>query len=311
MNRIKTSIAAMAVMAAAVGCSADAADNDKEGSLSGEDFSLGTKGFTEHFILTEMTRLLLEDAGADVEVRDLPSTQQVRQALEGGDVDMYWEYTGTGWTNFLGHENADGMSPEELHEAVAQEDLEANDVKWLPPADFSNTYGIALRSELATELGVDSLSDLAGLLETSPEELTICVDEGFGDRPDGLPAVEKAYGFTWPEDQITVSDYALVFTSIDQGDPCNFGAIYTTDGRLPALDLTTLEDDNNAFLSYLPAITMTEDRYDSVGAEVEELLAPLLALDESTISALNAEVDVDGMFPEDVAEEWLKEQDLL
>ena len=282
------------------------------GTLAGETISLGTKGFTEHFLLTEMTRLLLEDAGAEVSIRDLPSTQQVRQALEGGDIDMYWEYTGTGWTNFLGHETADGVTPEELHEKVAEEDLAANGIHWLAPATFNDTYGIAVRAEAAGDLGVETLSDLAALGAESPEDLSLCVDESFGDRLDGLPAVEKAYGFDWPDDQLTVSDYALIYPSTDEGDPCNFGSVYTTDGRLSALDLTVLEDDRGAFISYLPALTMTEDGYGEVGSEVEELIEALLAaLDQETITALNAAVDVDGEFPEDVAEAWLQEQGLL
>ncbi len=308
-----SALACTAMIGVLAGCGGDSGGDagGSEDRLEGEEFALGTKGFTEHFILTEMTKLLLEDAGAEVTVRDLPSTQQVRQALEGGDLDMYWEYTGTGWTNFLGHESGEGMSPEELHEQVASEDLAENDVKWLPPANFSNTYGIAVRSELASEQGLATTSDVAALAESSPEDLTLCVDESFGDRPDGLPAVERAYDFEWPEDRVTVSDYALIFPSIDKGDPCNFGAIYTTDGRLPALDLTTLEDDQGAFLSYLPALTMMNDRYEAVGADVEELTAPLLDLDEAEISELNARVDVDGEFPEDVAEDWLTEQGLL
>ncbi len=314
MSKIITSALAVAlsgVLAACGGGSGAADGTSQDDQLSGESFALGTKGFTEHFVLTEMTRLLLEDAGAKVTIRDLPSTQQVRQALKGGDLDMYWEYTGTGWTNFLGHEEAGDLDPEELHARVAQEDLEKNNVKWLPPANFSNTYGIAAPSDLANELGVNTISDVARLAESSPQRLTLCVDESFGDRPDGLPALEETYGFDWPRHMLTVSDYALVFTSVDKGDVCNFGAVYTTDGRIVAQDLTVLEDDKDAFLSYLPAITMMKNRYDQVGEQVSELIAPLLKLDQDTITKLNARVDVEGEFPEDVAEDWLSNQGLL
>ncbi|MQA76603.1 MAG: glycine/betaine ABC transporter substrate-binding protein, partial [Solirubrobacterales bacterium] len=291
MSKIINSALALALTSviAACGGGSGAADGSSEGTeLAGESFALGTKGFTEHFILTEMTRLLLENAGAKVTIRDLPSTQQVRQALEGGDLDMYWEYTGTGWTNFLGHEEAGDLNPEELHARVAQEDLEHNNVMWLPPAIFSNTYGIAVRSSLTEELGLRTMSDLPRLADSSPQRLTLCVDESFGDRPDGLPAVEETYGFDWPQRLLTVSDYALVFTSVDTGDPCNFGAIYTTDGRIAAQELTVLGDDKDAFLSYLPAITMMKDRYDQVGDQVSEIIAPLLKLDQDTITKLNA-----------------------
>jgi osmoprotectant transport system substrate-binding protein len=280
--------------------------------LKGEKISLGTKGFTEHFLLTQITKLMLEKSGAEVSVRDLPSTQQVRQAMQSGDIDMYWEYTGTGWTNFLGHETADTTDAQELHSDVAEEDLAKNGVKWLPPASFNDTYGIAVREEAAEELQVTTTSDLAELVSRSAKDATLCVDESFGDRPDGLPAVENKYGFDWPDKAVTVSDYALIFPSTDKGKPCNFGAVYTTDGRLSALGLKVLEDDKGAFISYLPALTMTKERYASVGEKVEQVVEPLLsALDQETITRLNAEVDVDGEFPEDVAEKWLTEQGFL
>lgn len=311
MSKIINIVLALALTGVAAACGGGSNAAGGSDALTGQSFALGTKGFTEHFVLTEMTRLLLESAGAEVTIRDLPAEQQVRKALEGGDIDMYWEYTGTGWTMFLGNEGGEDFEPEQLHAQVADEDLESNNVMWLPPANFSNNYGIAVRSSTANELGLETLSDLARLAESSPERLTLCVDESFGDRADGLPAVEKAYGIDWPRRLVTVSDYALVYTSVDKGDPCDFGSVYTTDGRIAAQNLTVLEDDKAAFLSYLPAITMMKDRYAEVGKDVREIIAPLLDLDQDTITELNARVDVEGEFPEDVAEDWLNDQGLL
>ncbi len=299
------------------GCSSSASDTaggqgDATVDLAGESFALGTKGFTEHFILTQITKLMLESAGAEVTVRDLPSTQQVRAALQSGDLDMYWEYTGTAWTNFLGHESADTTDPQALYQDVAAEDLAANGISWLPPAPLDDTYGIVVRSEAAADLHVETTSDLIALAENSPEDLTICVDETFTDRPDNLPALERAYGLTVPRENITVSAYSLIFPSVDEGAICNFGAIYKTDGRIAALDLTVLDDDQGAFLSYLPALTMTQERYAQVGDRVAELMKPLLdALDTETMTRLNGEVDVDGEFPEDVAANWLTDEGYL
>jgi len=319
MKNLRYAALCLTVVTALAACGdsgSDTAGNQTGGAstvdLAGESFALGTKGFTEHFILTQIAKLMLESAGADVTVRDLPSTQQVRAALESGDLDMYWEYTGTAWTNFLGHEAAETTDPQDLYEDVAAEDLAENGIKWLPAAPLDDTYGIVVRSEAAEDLNVETTSDLVRLAEESPEDLTICVDETFTDRPDNLPALERAYDFTVPRENITVSTYSLIFASVDEGDVCNFGAIYKTDGRIAALDLTVLDDDQGAFLSYLPALTMTEERYAEVGEEVLELMEPLLdALDTETITRLNGEVDVDGEFPEDVAENWLREEGYL
>jgi osmoprotectant transport system substrate-binding protein len=195
---------------------------------------------------------------------------------------------------------------------VAEEDLAENGVKWLPAAPLNDTYGIVVRSEAAADLNVKTTSDLVALAKNSPEGLTMCGDETWTDRPDNLPALERTYGLTVPRDNITISAYALIFPSVDKGSPCNFGAIYQTDGRIAALDLTVLDDDKGAFLSYLPALTMTKERYAEVGPKVEELMAPLLdALDTDTITRLNGEVDVDGEFPEDVAQKWLEDEGYL
>lgn len=318
--RLTIALATAALLAAcgggAVGEStgpSGSADGGDAAPLAGASFALGTKGFTEHFILTEATRLLLEDAGASVTIRDLPATEQLRNALLGGDVDLYWEYTGTAWSNFLGHEGVpEGVAAMELYDTVGAEDREQNGVVWLPPADINNTYAIAIRSEAAEEIGVTTLGDFAELLERDPAAMTLCVDTTFADRPDGLPAIEETYGFTWPADQITVSDYALVYPSVDEGQPCNFGEVYATDGRVVGLDLTLIEDPEGAFLSYLPAPLMLEDTYENHGEVIAELLAPMTdALDQETITALNARVDVDGEFPEQVAEDWLREDGLL
>jgi osmoprotectant transport system substrate-binding protein len=322
MNRLLTGAIVLTLAGVLAGCggtstSAAGGSTDKAAgattvNLKGETFTMGTKGFTEHAILTQITKLMLEKAGANVTIRDLPSTQQVRAALKSGDLDMYWEYTGTAWTNFLSHEKADTTDPQELYKKVAAEDLAKNGVQWLPPAPLNDTYGIAVRSEAAGRLKVEKSSDLVKLAKTSPKDLTMCGDETWTDRPDNLPALEKTYGFTVPRGNIRISDYSLIFQAVDKGSPCNFGAIYQTDGRLQALGLKVLTDDKGAFLSYLPALTMSKERYAKVGPRVEALIKPLLSsLDTETITKLNGQVDVKGDFPEDVAKQWLQDKGLL
>lgn len=286
---------------------------EKVEELAEHEFAIGTKGFTEHFILAEMTRHLLEDAGASVEIRDLPATAQVRQALEGGDIQLYWEYTGTGWTNFLGHDTVDtDLDPRDLYEQVAADDLEENGVRWLEPAGFNNTYTIVVRREAAEDFGITTLSELAAFKEEREQDMTFCIDTTFGERDDGLPAIERTYGIDWPRDLVTVMDYAVVFASVAEGRPCNFGEVYATEPRIEELDLVVIADEENAFVSYLPAITMLDSLYQEVGAQVEELIAPILELlDEETITALNARVDLEGEFAEDVARDWLAENGLL
>ncbi len=124
---------------------------------------VGSKEFTEQLLLGQMTVLLLEDAG--FEVRDntgLGGTMLVREALEGSEIDVYWEYTGTGWMAHLGHEDPI-TDPEECYQKVKQEDL-GNGIAWLDYTEFNNTYTIMMRKDDADRLGIVTISDLARVI---------------------------------------------------------------------------------------------------------------------------------------------------
>jgi len=277
--------------------------------LSGMSFTVGSKEFAEQLILGQITIQVLEAAGADVsDETGLVGSDTVRAALLSGDIDMYWEYTGTGWINHLGN-TAPVAGEQEQFDAVAEADLEENGVTWLTPAPFNNTYAIATSAENAEELGVASLSDLAAVAEDNPDAFTLCAAAEFLARDDGLPGLEEAYGFSFGDD-VSQLELGLVYTSIDAGDPCTFGEVFATDGRIAALELTVLTDDEQFFPSYLPSLNVAE------GVEgldqLEALFAPVsAALDNETMQALNARVDVDGEQPEDVAASFLEENGLI
>lgn len=131
--------------------------------LSGASFTVGSKEFTEQLILGHLTMLVLEEAGADVRDRTgLVGSTTVREALLSGDIDMYWEYLGTGWVTYL--DNTEAIPDvDEQYEALQAAD-EANGVAWLPPAPFNNTYAIAMTEERADELGISTISEMAELV---------------------------------------------------------------------------------------------------------------------------------------------------
>lgn len=277
----------------------------QEFDLSGASFTVGSKEFTEQLILGHMTRLALEAAGADV--RDqigLQGSTTVRNALTSGEIDMYWEYLGTGWVTHLGNE--EGIpGTEEQYEAVRDADAE-NGIAWLEPTPFNNTYAIAVSDENAEALGVSSISDLADLVEERPEEATFCAGGEFATRPDGLPGLEEAYGFTIPSGNISNVQDALVYEQVDAG-ACTFGSIFATDGRVAALGLTVLEDDRQFFPPFNASLNVRSSVLEE-HPEIEAIFAPVAAaLDDETMTTLNARVDVEGEDPEDVAEQWLRD----
>jgi osmoprotectant transport system substrate-binding protein len=291
----------------AVGCGGGGTSGEVD--LSDANISVGSKEFTEQLILGQMSILVLENAGATVKDRtSLAGSVATRKALTSGQIDMYWDYTGTGWIVYLGHTKPVEGSQEQ-YEAVAKEDLKKNGIEWLPPAPANNTYAIAVRSEAADKLGVTKLSDLKPLFEEQPEEATLCAASEFLSRDDGLPGLEKAYGFEF--ENISELAEGPIYQATDQGDRCTFGEVFATDGRLAQLDLKVLEDDKSFFPIYNPSLLVDKKVMDQY-PQIEKIFAPInKKLTTEELRKLNEKVDVQGQLEDQVAEEWLKENGFI
>ena len=279
-------------------------------------YTVGSKDFTEQLVLGYIALQALEATGADVEDQiGLAGTDATRAALENGEIDMYWEYSGTNWINHIG--NTEPVFPaKDQYEQAKQQELEKNNIVLLERAPFNNTYALAMRDEAPEEVsaldGVEQISDIGPLIENNPDAATLCVESEFNSRDDGLPGMEDTYGFEFPDNNVALLDTGPVYTATDKGDKCNFGEVFTTDGRIAALDLTLLEDDEEFFPIYNPAINTLKETYDENQEGLESTFTPVAdALDTETMQQLNASVDVDGEDPEDVAEQWLQEQGFI
>ena len=286
--------------------------------VDNSDFSytVGSKDFTEQLILGQIAVKALEATGADVtDQTNLAGTDAARAALESGDIDMYWEYSGTNWINHLG--NTDPVFPaKKQYEVAKKQELKKNKIELLARAPFNNTYALAMRSEAPKEVpalkGVTKLSDIGPLIQNNPDAATICVESEFRSRNDGLPGMEKKYGYKFPDGNIALLDTGAVYQATDKGDKCNFGEVFTTDGRIAALDLTLIDDDKNFFPIYNPAINMKQNKYDENKKGLNDTFGPVAkALDTKTMQKLNAARDVDGEDPENIAEDWLKDQGFI
>ena len=282
-------------------------------SLDGATLTVGSKDFDEQLILGHLAKAALESAGVNVEDQiNLGGTNPTRQALLSNEIDTYWSYTGTAWISFF--EQSDPIADRvEQYEAVKACDWINNEIAWTEPTPFNNTYGIAFASEAADDLGnPQSISDLATLIEEQPEKMTLCVETEFNTRNDGLPGMEEHYGFDIPDDQVSVLDTGVVYSSTDRREPCNFGEVFTTDGRIAALDLTVLEDDEGFFPLYNVAPVFTKEVFEQYGTALRELFNPISeALTQEAMTELNKRVSADGESPETVAQDFLESNDLL
>lgn len=271
--------------------------------LQGATLTVASKEFTEQLILGAMVGIALKAAGADVVDRTgIQGSFGARAAVQHGDADVSFEYTGTGWITYLGHTKPE-PDPRRQWQLVHDGDLH-NGLTWLPPADLNNTYALALNPANARKYGVRTLSDLAKLAKQKPGAVTVCVDGEFAVREDGFPGMQRAYGMHLPAGQIHKMDAGIVYTQVAKG-ACTFGEIFTTDGRVKALHLTVLKDDRHFFPNYNAAAQVSSATLKKYPA-IRDILEPITAkLTNGVAQDLNAKVDVDGQDPHQVALDWL------
>jgi osmoprotectant transport system substrate-binding protein len=274
--------------------------------LSGATFTVGSKDFSEQIILAQITEIVLKQMGATVvDKSNIKGSVNTRTALTSGAIDMYWEYTGTAWITYQ-KQTKPIPDPVAQYKAVADADLKDNKIKWLSMAPFNDTYAMAVLQTTADQLNVKTLSDVAALALKSPDKVTFCVESEFSTRDDGLPGMLKAYDMKIPPDNIKSVDTGVIYTETAKGQTCTFGEVFATDGRIAALKLAVMADDKNFFPNYNVALTMRSDTFNKY-PQLADLFAPIAALlDNTTMQKLNAEADVDGKDPADIAAEWLK-----
>ncbi|WP_345943382.1 glycine betaine ABC transporter substrate-binding protein [Streptomyces sp. SID8352] len=310
------SVLVCSVLAAASGCGLTSGspmvDNVEPGTigrgrpLEGADLTVTSKEFTEQLVLGAIMGIAFQAAGADVLDRTgIQGSVGTRAAVENGDADAAYEYTGTAWITYLGH-NRPIPDPREQWQAVHDQDLR-HGITWLAPSSLNNTYALATNRAHHAQYGTNTLSEVAALSKRDPGAVTLCVEGEFANRADGLPGMEKAYGMHVPARNITQMDTGIIYTQTAKG-VCTFGEVYTTDGRIKSMDLVVMKDDRRFFPNYNAAPMVRTATLEKWPAIVSVLDPVTRALDNDVAQDLNAKVDVDGQDPHQVALDWMKEK---
>lgn len=272
--------------------------------LDGQSLAVGSKDFTEQVVLGYILGFSLAAAGADVrDMTNIQGSNSARDAMASGQVDVMMDYTGTGWINYLGNEHPIAGSTEQF-DAVRSEDYKENKIVWVDPAPMDNTYALAVNQSNAEKTGVKTLSEYAALVKSDPSAASTCIETEFRSRQDGFPGMAAQYGFDPAAAQIQILQTGIIYQAVANGN-CTFGEVFTTDGRIKALNLKVLTDDKQFFPHYNSAITMREEiskQYPSIA----KVMAPVMAkLTSEEITEMNRQVDVAGVEPADVARNWL------
>lgn len=264
----------------------------------GDSVRVGSKNFTESFVVAEIYAQALEGAGLHVQRRfNLGSTQIALAAMKRGDVDLYPEYTGTALIDVL---HLPPMhDPHALYATVAREFAKRYDFIWLRPSPMNDSQALATTRAIATRERLATLSDLA----PKASHLRLATIQEFLSRPDGLPGLQRVYGgFAFRE--IRTYDIALKYQALLSGK-ADAASAFTTDGAIAADELVVLRDDRHLWPPYnvapvaRRAVLVAEPRIERVLNAVSPAITNLAA------QKMNAAVENAHRDPADVAAAFL------
>ncbi|MEA3442491.1 MAG: glycine betaine ABC transporter substrate-binding protein [Chloroflexota bacterium] len=285
--------------------------------------TVGNKNFTEQYLAGEMMKQLLEAHGFTVNLVSDISTMALREGMKAGDIDICAEYTGTAWMTHLGHVYEPGVDNNELYDMVKNEES-GNGFIWLDPIWNNNTYAMASWPEFAKDNDIESLSDLAALYNSRNGEIETFVDFEFSTRPDGLPALEKFYGFEVAKDSLMTAAPGASLLGLENHE-CEIAMVFGTDALIAKHDWHVYLDDKAFFPPYdLSPYVRAEilDEYPEIADILGELVATfpggggsatpeIVGEGQGVWQKLNAKVDIDKVEPEDVAHEYLVAKGLI
>ena len=265
---------------------------------------MGSKLFNEQYILAHMIAHLMRDNGIEADVKEsLGGTMINYEALKKGNIDAYVEYTGTAYNVILKLPPLEQWDPDYIYEEVERGLMEQDGIAIAARFGFRDDYAIALHKDWVMENNVVTISDL----EPYADDLSLGTDPEFASRPDGLPQIDKIYGFTFGK--VRQMQPTLMYEAIKSNQVDAIGA-YTTDSRVDMYDLSIVEDDKGALPPYNAIIIVRKEF-----AENEALMQIFKKLegqiDTDTMRRLNKLYDIDKKEAADIAKDYLVEKGFI
>ncbi|MEO1134107.1 MAG: glycine betaine ABC transporter substrate-binding protein [Cyanobacteria bacterium J06639_1] len=300
----RRSVLGSSLLGLAVGVAIAGCGGAQTSSGNAPSIRVGSKDFTEQFILGEMYAMVLEENGFEVERKlNLGGTPVAHAGLLNDEIDLYPEYTGTGLLTVLKLPTNSDLA--EVYTTVSEAYQSEFELVWLDPAPMNNTQALAVTQDVAAEYDLGTISDMAAVAD----QLVMIGPPEFEVREDGLPGIQAAYG-DFELKEYKAVDPGLRYTALANGD-ADVTVAFGTDGEIDAFDLLVLEDDRNLFPPYQVAPVVRQDILDANPELADALneLSPLLT--GATMRRLNNEVSGNQREPEDVALEFLQAEGLV
>jgi len=316
--RVLSLLAAIATLACALALAACGGNNDNKTKTSGTATAnlikknpananvavkVGSKNFTEEFILGEIYAQALQAAGYKVSKDlNLGSEQIAFKALKANQIDGYPEYTSTALTSFFGVKATD--VPKDAKQAVsqAQGDFSKAGLVTFDPAPYESKNAVGMLKKKADQLGIKKVSDLKG----KSQNLTLYGSPECRQRVDCLVGLEQDYGFKFK--RFVPIDIGLRYQVLDKGQ-ADLSIIFTSDPQLSTRkDIVTLADDKKVFPPGNPVFVARKAKVDQAGPDMQKTIQLVQGgLTLAVVRELNARVDVDRQQPKQVARAYLKE----
>jgi len=316
-------LAALTVAMLALGAAACGGDDEDEESAAtptggggeliesdpaneGKTVTIGSKNFTEQYILGNVYSQALEAAGFDVKTAlDLGSEQIAFKAVQSGQIDGYPEYTGTALTSFFGIKTTDVPTDADEAYELAKQEYAKEGITALARTPFNNTFVLTSTPETAEKLGnpttISELADAEG-----SDDLSLAAFPECRQRTDCLLGLNELYGWM-PEFISTEGKYEPL-----DNDQADFVFGFGTDGDLTLDKYHTYEDDDGLFPPYNITMTLSDEAADTLGSAgtevIERVQEPMTA---EVMAELNSRVDLDKQKPGDVATAYLQESGFI
>lgn len=271
---------------------------------TGGAIKVGSKDFTEQFILGEMYALVLEDNGLKVERKlNLGGTPVAQAGLQSGQIDLYPEYTGTALLTVL--KQPANSSQQQVYKTVADSYQQKFNLVWLEPAPMNNTQALVITQAGSKKYGIKTISQLVA----KANQLTMIGPPEFEAREDGLPGLKKAYGDFQLKKYIP-ADPGLRYKTLNSNQ-ADVAVAFGTDGEISANNLVVLEDDKKFFPPYQVAPVVRQEILEKNPGIRDALNTLSPKLTTETMQRLNYEVSGKQREPATVAREFLTKEGLL
>jgi osmoprotectant transport system substrate-binding protein len=296
----------------------------------GEPVIVGSKDFTEQFILGQMYLKVLENAGIPTEERmNLGGTQIAHQALVEGEISTYPEYTGTGLTEVLqipldevtgsatpatdatpvtsATPDAGGDLSQIVYDRVKSEYESQFGLTWLERSPANNTQALAVKRDFSEENGITTISQLAEVAG----DYVISAPADFPEREDGLLGLQRVYGAGFESIEVLPVAPGLKYQAL-LDDDAQVVLAFGTDGQISGYDLVLLEDDMGLWPPYNIAPVIQQSVLEAYPEITDLFNAVTVLLTDEVLSGLNWQVDGDEKAePADVAQSFLEDNGLL